>query len=397
MKKLSDSDLLLFEQICKLNQAILWKTMNTFLKNNYKKVICTKDYIYAEGDIPIALVAHLDTVFLVPPVDIYYDTRKGVLWSPQGLGADDRAGVFLILKIIKAGFRPHIIFTTDEEKGGVGAAQLTLMEEKIPFKELKYIIQLDRRGTNDCVFYECDNAEFTKYIESFGFSEAIGSFSDISELCPAWGIAGVNLSVGYEDEHSYTETLHVSPLISTLQKVKRLLNDADNIEKFDYVPSKFAYSGAYYNWYNSIYGYPTDDEAYGDVSYVSVICSTCGKSFSEYEVIPVQCENGQLKFYCPDCLTMDKVDWCINCGEAYEKLDPAAEPDLCPDCKFEKALKKGNKNWTNISNNSLLKSSNTHKILPSSTLTSYSTSGVKVNDGSLNKTTDNQSTNTQHP
>ena len=397
MKRLSDNDLILLEQICKLNQAMLWKTMNSFLKKNYKKVTCTKDYIYAEGEIPVALVAHLDTVFPSPPKDIYYDTRKGVIWSPQGLGADDRAGVFSILKIIKSGLRPHVIFTTDEERGGLGANQLTIMEPKMPFKNLKYIIELDRRGTNDCVFYECDNDEFTKYIESFGFVEAIGSFSDIGELCPAWGIAGVNLSVGYENEHSYSEILCVNPLLSTIQKVKQLLTDAANVEVFDYVPSKFALNGAYYQWYNSIYGTNLNDD-YDDVSFVAVTCNTCGKTFSEYEVIPVQCANGQLKFYCPDCLTMDKVDWCSECGEAYEKNTKNTYNTLCYDCKLEKQLKKGRTNhpWTTSNNNSP-KSYSTPKTSTSpSTSTSYSTYGVKTNNGSSTKTMDNLSSNIQN-
>ena len=41
--------------------------------------------------------------------------QKNVMISPDGLGADDRAGVFMIMNIVKAGFRPHVIFTTDEE------------------------------------------------------------------------------------------------------------------------------------------------------------------------------------------------------------------------------------------------------------------------------------------
>lgn len=387
MRKLSDSDYVLFEQICKLNQAILWKTMNSFLKRNYKKVVCTKDYIYAEGDIPIALVAHLDTVFTVPPEDIYYDIRKGVLWSPDGLGADDRAGVFAILKIIKSGFKPHIIFTTDEERGGIGAMQLTMKESQSPFKELKYIIELDRRGTNDCVFYSCDNDDFVRYIESFGFIEAVGSFSDISEICPVWEIAGVNLSIGYQDEHSISETLHIGPLFDTINKVKCLLNDANNVESFKYIPSTYSF---YQQWYNQMYGdhdlytgYPSE---FDDYDSMTVICNTCGKPFSEYEVIPVQCGSGKLKFYCPDCLSVDTVDWCINCGEAYEKTSIDSTPGLCYECKLEKSIKKGNNHpWTNnISKNNSQKSSDSLKTSKSLNLTNSSIAGEIKKTGSSN-------------
>ena len=275
--------------------------------------------------------------------------------------------------------------------------QLTLMERECPFKELKYIIELDRRGSNDCVFYDCDNNDFTRYVESFGFVEAIGSFSDISEICPSWGIAGVNLSVGYSDEHSYVETLRVGPLFDTIQKVKNMLNDAENIEKFEYVFSPTSYYSRFYNnvygsSYN-VYGFPIEEDDY-DIEYTSVQCNTCGKQFSEYEVIPVQCENGMLKFYCPDCLTMDKVDWCPECGEAYEKLTPEAPPMLCYACKKENLLKKGNNHsWT--SRNNFNKSSNTPKISTASTSKNYLKNGNTIKNGFSTTQMGNLSTNTQ--
>ena len=71
----------------------------------------------------------------------------------------------------------------------------------------KAIFQLDRRGSDECVFYDCDNPDFIKYVESFGFKEAYGSFSDISIIAPAWGVAAANLSVGYYLEHSNAEYL----------------------------------------------------------------------------------------------------------------------------------------------------------------------------------------------
>lgn len=181
--------------------------MERFLCQKYENVIITKDYIVAIGEIPIALVAHLDTVYKTPVSNLYYDRQKCIMWSPEGLGADDRAGVFAIIKILHEGLRPTIIFTTDEEQGGRGAT--VLGTQNCPTK-LKYMIELDRRGESDCVFYDCYNPEFVKYIESFGFKEAYGSFSDISFLMPPWKVCGVNLSIGYEEEHSYIEQLNTT-------------------------------------------------------------------------------------------------------------------------------------------------------------------------------------------
>ena len=241
MKTFTASEYKLFEQLVGLRQAALKKVLSNCLKRYYPAVVETGDYIYCEGTIPIALVAHMDTVFKDPATEVFYDTRKNVVISPQGLGADDRAGVFAILKIVQTGLRPHIIFTTDEEKGCIGADQLALLE--CPFEDLRYIIELDRRGADDCVFYDCDNKEFIKYVESFGFVEAWGSFTDICCLMSAWGVAGVNLSVGYRDEHSQHETLWVGNLLNTIEKVKKMLSvEVKDIPQFEYIESKWSYN-----------------------------------------------------------------------------------------------------------------------------------------------------------
>lgn len=316
MRILKNSDYKLFEQMAQLKQPSLLKTMGSYLKRHYESTVITKDYIYSIGDIPIAIVAHLDTVFKFPPHNIYYDERKNVMWSPEGLGADDRAGVFAIVKIIRAGYKPHIILTTNEEVGGVGARAL-VSDNPVPFADMKYIIELDRHGTNDCVFYDCENKDFTQYVESFGFIENIGSYSDISEICPVWKIAGVNLSIGYEDEHSISETLHINPFLATIDKVINMLKAAKDAPYFKYIPNPYAYKwGAIGNNFD-ISGW--------------VNCAKCKNMFSEYELFPVKCLDGKTRFYCPDCL-VGKVDWCISCQEAFELDESNIDSVLCKDC-----------------------------------------------------------------
>ena len=329
MQELTNNDYKLFRSLAGLSQKSLRKTMADFLRKKYDNVIVTKDFVIAEGTIPIALVAHLDTVFDKQPGDIFYDKEQGIMWSPVGLGADDRAGVFSIIKIIQSGLKPTVIFTTDEEKGCLGADALISVFKEAPMN-LNYIIQLDRRGSNDCVFYDCDNKEFVKYVESFGFLEAIGSFSDISVICPSWGIAGVNLSVGYEHEHSVIETLHVPSMLRTISIVKTMLK-CNDIPEFEYIPSRYSWWGMYKKYdVSGVYpGY--DDEYWFDED--KLTCSCCGKSFDSLSVIPARGIQKDEVYFCPDCC-VDHVKWCTNCGEAYE-VDPKVkeDEDLCPKCK----------------------------------------------------------------
>lgn len=324
MRILEKDDYQLFERLVSLTQKEMHKAMAKYLKSKYSQVKVTKDYIVAIGDIPIALVAHMDTVYKTPVKNLYYDEKKGALWSPEGLGADDRAGIFAIIKILQSGLRPSVIFTTDEERGGLGAA--TLAEKDCPIPGLKYLIQLDRRGTNDCVFYDCYNPEFTAYVESFGFCERFGSFSDISFLCPEWNLCGVNLSVGYEDEHSIAETLHITALYDTIEKVKKMLT-VPEVPKYEYKELEHGYS----RWFKS-----TGYESILDVDYV-MHCDKCKHVFSEYELIPAKGADGKTKHFCTDCI-VGHVDWCDMCGEPYE-VTPTSRRALCDDCAKRGATK----------------------------------------------------------
>lgn len=321
MRIMSLKEYEIFNCLIRLSQEELLSTLEQFLKNRYDKIVKTKNYLYAIGDIPIALVAHLDTVLSNPPSEIFYDTNKNVIWGINGLGADDRAGIFAILKLIARKEKPHIIFTTEEEKGSIGARQL-VMDTPIPFADMNYIIELDRRGSKDCVFYQCNNPEFTKYITSFGFEENFGTFSDISEICPIWGIAGVNLSIGYKDEHSLNERLYVDDMFNTIDKVKNMFDDIANLkEKFVYInanPKDLYQKYKIVNpWYNG----------------ALIKCHKCDKQFSDYEMFYVQELSGNYYFWCPDCIS-NNVEWCDRCGEPYEIYDKCT--NWCQDCKQEK-------------------------------------------------------------
>jgi hypothetical protein len=241
----------------------LLKIFQVYQEKNKKIILdpLEEHYIYIEGDYPVMVVAHLDTFLNAEygenienydyfeleqlnqgPVrlkkdikPIYTDLQEGVVWSPVGLGADDRAGVYLILELISNGVWPHILFTTDEECGARGAFLFSiLMEKYIQNSDIKYFLQLDRRGSSDCVFYDCKNIKFKEYIKSFCWIETEGLFSDISILSPELNIAGVNISVGYENEHTLEETLSLFTLAKNYDKIYSMIKNSKAIDRFNY-------------------------------------------------------------------------------------------------------------------------------------------------------------------
>ena len=139
------------------------------------------------------LLAHLDTVHKEPVKHICRTENGNILMSPQGIGGDDRCGVYALTAVYEQSqVKPWLLFTCDEEIGGVGAEAFCAKHKagKTPkeLDEMKLLIEIDRKGRNDAVFYDCDNPEFEKYITGKGFETEWGSFSDISYVAPelAW-------------------------------------------------------------------------------------------------------------------------------------------------------------------------------------------------------------------
>lgn len=298
-----------FETFAVLTEKELRKGIPMMLRKLDYQPVATKKYIYAEGNIPIALVAHMDIVGKEPPKKLYYDQKKKVMWAGGHiLGADDRAGIAAIWEIIKDGiYKPHLIFTCEEETGAAGASAIASLD--MPFKDLKYIIELDRQGEEDCVFYDCDNEEFTDFISQYGFVPEWGTFTDISLICPAWKVAGVNLSVGYYNEHTKYEMLNFNHLEKTIDRVRHMLQACPE-KTFEYVPSP------YYGYYK-----------YGDWD---TECSFCGKSGKNLH--DVLLSSKVVAFACPECLKRHKeIRKCNFCGQYFLAQDK--NETICKECQ----------------------------------------------------------------
>ena len=198
--------------------------------------VITDDYIFAKGTIPVILCAHMDTVFKVVPEMILYDEKQELIWSPQGIGGDDRNGIYTILKIISKRAKdklPYVLFTTQEESGCIGARKAT-KPLKAHSEGINFAIQIDRQGSTDAVFYRCKNQEFIDYICSFGYKETPGSRTDICEFCPDWNIAGVNFSCGYMHNHTEKEIVNVKDMFQTIEMIEKILDDEGNKKKFPF-------------------------------------------------------------------------------------------------------------------------------------------------------------------
>lgn len=111
---------------------------------DYEIIVSAADdgYIYAKGDIPIMLVAHMDTVHTKDVKEIYV-SDYGNITSPQGIGGDDRCGIYMITQLLHK--KPYVLFTENEEIGCRGAKQFAKdyndPNTSLPKAEVKYIIE----------------------------------------------------------------------------------------------------------------------------------------------------------------------------------------------------------------------------------------------------------------
>jgi len=189
------------------------------------------EYILVPGEAPVLLVAHLDTVHKDRVRQICKTSNGNILMSPQGIGGDDRCGVYaLVTAHAMSEKKPWLLFTCNEEVGGVGASTFCkdYCMKQFP-KELdtmKMLIEIDRKGRTDAVYYDCDNPDFEQYINGKGFVTQHGSFSDISYIAPELGVAAVNLSSGYYNAHTQYEYINRKHLNATVRKVVEIIADA---------------------------------------------------------------------------------------------------------------------------------------------------------------------------
>ena len=174
--------------------------------------------------------AHTDTVHSKDaPVKqvINYDEESGLVYKTDGmpLGADNAAGVWMLLEMIDAGCAGTYIFHHGEECGGIGSACMATHYAEF-IKQFTHAIAFDRRGMDSVITEQmCGDTSSLTFAQTMsellnhgtGFAyqpDDTGTFTDTAnyaDLIPEC----TNISVGYYDEHSGKETLdtwHVQAL-----------------------------------------------------------------------------------------------------------------------------------------------------------------------------------------
>jgi hypothetical protein len=201
-----------------------------YLKRSSYAVAGSDYVLWWRGEGLACLVAHIDHVYeeseewLRRP--IFYDGER--LSSMLGIAGDDRAGVYAVMRLFEE-LEVNALFTDGEERGGIGARE-ACSEERL--FSVPYFIEIDRRGIGEAVFYNCEERlvpDFVRVINKY-FKVCRGTFSDISILGRYFGVASVNLSAGFFNEHrGREEYIYLPGLEYTLIVVPRVLRELGDV------------------------------------------------------------------------------------------------------------------------------------------------------------------------
>ena len=181
---------------------------------------------------------HIDTVHSVQESDgshqkLNYDSAMGHIFlgkPTEGpvsgcLGADDGAGIYLLLKMIQAKVPGTYIFHTGEERGGIGC-RATLQNYGDMLKKFSRAIAFDRPNDFEVITHQggfrCASDEAGNFIvDSFKKVGLAYSLSDRGVFTDTKVYAGVipeclNLGVAYYQQHSadeYLDVVHLEELL----------------------------------------------------------------------------------------------------------------------------------------------------------------------------------------
>lgn len=220
----------------------------------------------AKGPLPV-LMAHCDIQMNVKhptPENLEYDTTLEKFNSPRGLGADDRAGLFVINRALSLQPGKFIaIFFDEEEVGCRGSRNFVTSKD---FRELidpiaSTYISIDRtravNGDKTVATYGHDNKDLLKlFKDKSGRKDVNGSSTDCKILSAesaiiakdGEGVACVNFSCGYQYEHTARETLYWKELLECAVDISQLPTKIPELwEKQFRAPKAIPYYSSGYN------------------------------------------------------------------------------------------------------------------------------------------------------
>jgi hypothetical protein len=223
------------------------------------------------GDIDVMFTSHLDTATSAnTPVKHAFEGNIIKTDGKSILGADDKAGVTIMLYMIKNSVPGLYYFFLGEEVGCIGSKKVAGVQKEKKIEGINKVISFDRRGTDSIITFQagkrCCSDSFGKTLAaqlnqvetSFKYeTDPTGILTDSVQFISIYSEC-TNISVGYQSEHTFSETQNIVHLEKLAEACLKVDWNSLPVERD---PSKTEYkSYGYGGW-----GYPgwDDDDYYG--------------------------------------------------------------------------------------------------------------------------------------
>ncbi|NCA22662.1 MAG: M28 family peptidase, partial [Crocinitomicaceae bacterium] len=183
------------------------------------------------------------------------------------LGADDKAGVTIMLYLIEHNIPGLYYFFLGEERGCIGSKKVANKHRNEPLSNIKKVVSFDRRGANSVITFQsgsrcCSEAfgnalstalnekskvEKTINLEFNYQNDPTGVYTDSYQFVSVYPEC-TNISVGYMNEHTGKETqdiLHLEKLCKTVVMIDWENLPVERNPKIE--ESRNGYSYSYYD------------------------------------------------------------------------------------------------------------------------------------------------------
>jgi hypothetical protein len=180
-------------------------------------------------------VAHVDTVHREDGANKIRKTPSKWYADEAVLGADDGAGVAMLMHMLCGGVAGYYVFTQGEECGGIGAKHLS--KDITLLSQFDRAIAFDRRGIDSVITHQgygrCCSDSFAQALAdelSSGnvlmyLGDDTGVYTDTAEFVDTIPEC-TNISIGYMHEHTQNEELNIYHFTALAEAVLAVAWDA---------------------------------------------------------------------------------------------------------------------------------------------------------------------------
>lgn len=227
------------------NERVMKKFIKGYVKKHIPGVTFRNDHvgnlymIKGNSETYPCIVAHLDQVQKVHSEDFQAIETEDIIfgYSPknrrrEGLGADDKNGIWIALKCLEKYKCIKVAFFVSEEVGCIGSRDADMSF----FDDTRFVIEPDRRGYEDLIteisYTSLCSIEFLKDIgfETFGYKEEFGMMTDVLELKnKGLKVSCINLSCGYYEPHTDDEFTVKKDLLNCLGLIEHIIENCPSV------------------------------------------------------------------------------------------------------------------------------------------------------------------------